>query len=57
MTKNLNIFVINKYMKYVHDYNNDDYSKLGIINEFNKYMYKSKRIFKFYWLYIKISNY
>jgi Tfp pilus assembly protein PilF len=41
------------------DYKIDKYydlTKLGIVNEFSKYIYKSKKIFKFIF-YIKVNNY
>ena len=36
------------YLFEVYKINDYDLSKLGIINKFNKYMYKGKRIFKFH---------
>ena len=35
------------YICEVDKINNNDFTKLGIVNEFSKYMYKSKEIFKF----------
>jgi tetratricopeptide (TPR) repeat protein len=44
------------YLCKICKYNNNDFTKLGIVNEFSKYMYKGKKIFKFI-VYVKVSNY